>query len=290
MNGRFAVVGVVAYWTVLELVRRYWTLPEWMSVTGPFVAVSSNRFGNVFDRLASRRLRWRFLANVGVALAFLAMTVVVLSLVLLATGVHLAPETVDRATFASALVTAGIEDVRQAPHSVALGFLVALTVHEFGHAVLCRVEGIGIASSGVWLFGPMPVGGFVEINAENRRNSSYPARLRVLGIGVATNLVVGVVSLTSLWTIGGESLSTSSGEAVVTALAWVGGVNLALGLFNCLPSLPLDGGHLLRTGTEALAARMPRRYGGKIATGVSMGVWLLFMVSLAAVLVRALVR
>ncbi|NEU55565.1 site-2 protease family protein [Halorussus sp. MSC15.2] len=222
-------------------------------------------------------------------LAFLAMTGVLLSLVLLATGVHPTPKPRNGDTFVSVLATAVIRDVRQTPHLVAFGFLVALVVHELGHAVLCRVEGIDIASSGVWLLGPIPVGGFVEIDAENRQNSGYPARLRILAVGVAINLVVGVSSLVALWLIRGALLSASSGETVVTALFWVGSVNLALGLFNCLPSIPLDGGHLIRTGTEALAVRMPRRFGGKTATGVAMGIWLLFMGSLLGTLVRIVI-
>jgi membrane-associated protease RseP (regulator of RpoE activity) len=40
-------------------------------------------------------------------------------------------------------------------------------------------------------------------------------------------------------------------------LFWTGWVNFNLGIFNCIPAYPLDGGHILRTTTEAVVARLP---------------------------------
>ena len=67
---------------------------------------------------------------------------------------------------------------------------------------------------------------------------------------------------------------------LANGLFWTGWVNLNLGLFNCVPAFPLDGGHILRTSTESIIARLPIDDRRRATTLVTTSVGLTMLASL----------
>ncbi len=63
---------------------------------------------------------------------------------------------------------------------------------------------------------------------------------------------------------------------LANSLLWIGWMNFYVGLFNCLPMLPLDGGHVFRDTLHSILARLfgnEERMGviaGKVATGFAI--------------------
>ena len=111
-------------------------------------------------------------------------------------------------------------------------FFGSLILHELGHALVARREGMEIEGITLWLFGGVAKfrGMFPSAGAEFRIAIAGP--LVSLTIGVAFVLVAVIASLP---------------DTVDAVVSYVGLVNLVLLVFNLLPALPLDGGRVLRS-------------------------------------------
>ncbi len=140
----------------------------------------------------------------------------------LATGIF--PETNpglgDNAYFAMAVVAS-------------LAFFASILLHELGHAVQARRDGMEIDGITLWLFGGVArfAGMFPSPGAEFRIAVAGPLVSLALGGGFV-----------------GIALVPGLPEPVNAVCAWLGFINLALLVFNLLPALPLDGGRMLRAG------------------------------------------
>jgi len=71
---------------------------------------------------------------------------------------------------------------------------------------------------------------------------------------------------------------------LANVLFWTGWVNVNLGLFNCIPSYPLDGGHILRSCVEATLARLPVDPDPTVATAVTTTISVSMILSLLGLL------
>jgi Zn-dependent protease/CBS domain-containing protein len=160
-------------------------------------------------------------------------------------------------------------------------FFASLLLHELGHAIVARREGMEIEGITLWLFGGVAQfkGTFPSARAEFRIGIAGPLVSLVLGL-----LFVGIAMIGGLPT-----------EADGVA-AWLGFINLLLLAFNLLPALPLDGGRVFRAAlwrlrgdfawATRIAAEIGRGFGYLlIALGLAevvflssfAGIWLAFL-------------
>jgi len=148
-------------------------------------------------------------------------------------------------------------------------FFVCILLHELGHAVQARRDGIRI--DGITLF---------FLGGVARFRDMFPsalAELRIALAGPAVSAVIGGVLVLAGWQL-------SLPAAVDGVVSWLGFINLLLLAFNLVPALPLDGGRVFRAllwqtrGDFVWATRIAGRAGVAfgylmIAAGVAMFVW-----------------
>jgi len=110
-------------------------------------------------------------------------------------------------------------------------FFASLLLHELGHAVVARREGMEIEGIVLWLFGGVAQfkGLFPSAGAE--------LRIALAGPAVSLAIGVGLIAFAALVPLP---------AAVDGVITWLGTINVVLLVFNMLPALPLDGGRVLR--------------------------------------------
>ena len=162
----------------------------------------------------------------------------------------------------------------------ALLFWASVLLHELGHSWVARSEGIEVDSITLWLFG--------GVSQFKGRFKTPGAEFRVAFVGPLVSIVLGAV-----FVLIALAHVPSSVDGVA---AWLGYINLILGVFNLLPASPLDGGRVLHAalwrakGDYAWATRIASEIGQGfgylfIALGLAMfifqgsfsGAWLAFI-------------
>jgi Zn-dependent protease len=146
--------------------------------------------------------------------------------------------------------------------AAALPFFGSLLLHELGHALQARREGVQIDGITLWLFGGVA-----------RLRGTFPSAGAEFRIAIAGPIVTAL--LAGLFV--GLAVLTHFGDAFDAVFAWLGYINLLLLAFNLLPALPLDGGRIFRSALWRLrhdfvwATRFAARVGQAFAVLMMVG-------------------
>jgi Zn-dependent protease len=159
---------------------------------------------------------------------------------------------------------------------------VSLIVHEFGHALVARRQGIGVDQIDLYLFG-----GLTRMN----RDAATPGEdFKVSAAGPLATLGVILVCLAiDVAIVGPHRLTHAIAldqditiTPVLLSLSWLLPMNVLLLVFNLMPAYPLDGGRIARsiiwrvTGSKRTGTIISARTGqGLSLLLAAFGVWLL---------------
>jgi Zn-dependent protease/CBS domain-containing protein len=134
-------------------------------------------------------------------------------------------------------------------------YLASLLAHELAHSIVATRRGVKVEGITLWLFG-----GVSRFSSES---SSPGAQAWITFVGPLTSLLLGAIFLLAAAVVGGGANSV----LLSASLAWLGYINILLGVFNLLPAFPLDGGRILQsliwrgTGDRLRATRIAARIG-----------------------------
>jgi Zn-dependent protease len=127
----------------------------------------------------------------------------------------------------------------------ALLFFFSLVLHELGHALVARRNGIRVSSIELWFFGGL---------AKLTREPGSPGEdFRISAAGPAVTALVLAGCLGALVALGVDDLGTAitlgfnTTTPVKGLIAWLAGINLVVLVFNLVPAFPLDGGRIARS-------------------------------------------
>jgi Zn-dependent protease len=130
---------------------------------------------------------------------------------------------------------------------VALGFFGSILLHELGHAVAARREGIGVTDIELFMFG-----GFTRMS---RAPETPGQEFRIAASGPLVTLLialvgfaVGVAVMGIDDVVGGATLQGDAPSDVLALwLSFLVSINVLLLAFNLVPAYPLDGGRIAQS-------------------------------------------
>jgi len=168
--------------------RKLWE--DHITFYGPILALKTNRVG-FFDKFAAFRTFFRIYGTAGlIAVIIVSVFITVMLFISVRYTLIVQPEPTGIYKPQNILLLPGINEYVPSTLAVWLAFIITIGVHEFGHAILCRVENIKVKTMGA-LIAVIPIGFFVEPDEEELDKTKGMAKVRMFGAGITNNLVVG---------------------------------------------------------------------------------------------------
>jgi membrane-associated protease RseP (regulator of RpoE activity) len=226
-----ALLVVLAYGLVVyACYRAGWIGPDRaLTLMGPALMIKTKRGRSALERWARHKKFWTYAADLGIALAAIAMAGIVILLVIDAylslqlTAANAPPVT-------EALGLPGINPIIPLGYGI-LALVVGIVLHELAHGVVARSQGIGVKTLGILWF-VVPVGAFVEQDDADMQAAPRRKRDRVAAAGVLANFGLTVIFFVALALLVSSSVAPNAngvGVALVESNTPAANASLAPG-------------------------------------------------------------
>lgn len=240
MNSTNIVLLVfLLYWLLVMFLDRRGILSKYnITAYGPILMLRTTKGQGFLERLAVHKRFWRIFANIGLPamlIGMIAMFILVLYIDYMMIKSFQAQTVPQPGKFnepRNIFLIPGINEYIPFYWGV-IALIITLVVHEFSHAILCKVEGIRVKSMGI-LLALVPIGGFAEPDdeqllgkkeekkepetgpSEPKKLATRSERVRVLTAGVMANFVTAFVAFGLFFTLLGSI--SPVGDVMVTSV------------------------------------------------------------------------
>jgi membrane-associated protease RseP (regulator of RpoE activity) len=159
-------------------------------IYGPILMRRTKKLRGFIDAVANTSPRfWRWSMNIGIPISVFCMGLSVYLIIISLQYMFQAPQ--------AALLLPGV-DIPGSPiyipvFSGIIALILLMVVHEFGHGILARAQGVGIKSIGVILLAVLP-GAFVELDEEDVKKAKRSVKLRIYAAGSMFNLGLAAIA------------------------------------------------------------------------------------------------
>lgn len=215
-NITIALTIFFLYWMIVAILDKRGVLDKYsISTYGPVLMIRTLKGQGLLNWLARPRSFWRIFADIGIVLMFVGMIAMLLVVLisdfalLSSLSTNSMPEPGKFNEARNVFLIPGLNEFIPLTWGL-IALVVTLIVHEFAHAVLCRVEDIRVKSMGI-LVAIIPIGGFAEpdeteLFGEEEKDEkgvyhriSQPKanrqqRTRILAAGVMSNFIVAFIA------------------------------------------------------------------------------------------------
>jgi len=200
---------IIAYAFIALVIHAKKILPGNITFYGPIMAIRTVRV-KFFDRFTALRTFLRLYGTFGVVMVVVVSAFITAMLILsVRYTLIVQPEPTGIYEPQNILLLPGINEYVPSTLAVWLAFILTITVHEFGHGILCRVENITVRGMGI-LIAVIPIGFFVEPDEPELEKTKGMPKIRMFGAGITNNLVVGGICLVLLVLLIGAAVPSES--------------------------------------------------------------------------------
>jgi len=183
---------VAAYLLIAYYIRDRGLFRDHVMFFGPIIGIKTDRVG-FFDWFRKFKTVLRAYATLGVVMVVVVSAFMTLALIL-AVPQYLVntPEPTGIYDPRNILAIPGVNQAIPVTAAVIIGLVLTIVIHEFGHAILARVEDMRVRSMGL-LIAVIPIGAFVEPDEADVEAAKGMPKIRMFGAGITNNIVAGLI-------------------------------------------------------------------------------------------------